>query len=137
MVPPGLGGFGDVGEARLCFNKLAAGMERWRQVEDTIEHDTINAEKYIKELAVVVKEMLRATDAMFEQEHRRFINMYMTASMQGGRASGGVHTRPAKPNMEHKVVQNLPAVNGCKVCSSNGTRSSLQLWAKSGASIRR
>ena len=49
-VPPGLvGGFGDVGEAEFCFSKMAAGMARLQEIEQNVEHDAVNSEKYIRE----------------------------------------------------------------------------------------
>ncbi len=70
-VPPGLGGigFGEVRQARSWFNGMEAGMERLREIEDHVESDAMNAERHIKELAAVCKDMFRATGAMFEQEH--------------------------------------------------------------------
>ena len=104
--PSGLvGGFGDVGEARL-----AAGMARLQEIEQNVEHDAVNSEKYIRELSKVCGDMFRATGAMFEQEHLRFINMF-TAAGSGG--NGGGYKYP-KAIMEHKVIQNLRAVNGDK-----------------------
>ncbi len=55
-------------------NKMAAGMERLKQIEDNIEHDTINLEKYIKESAVAVKEMFRVTGARRSVHNLRAVN---------------------------------------------------------------
>ncbi len=44
---------------------------------------------------------------MFEQEHFRFINMFMAANLPEDSGSGEVQTRYATGIMEHKVVQNL------------------------------
>ena len=70
------------------------------------------AEKHIKELTDVVKEMFMASGSMFEQEHLRFINMF-AATGGGGYGGGGGHKFP-KAIMEHKVIQYLRAVNGDK-----------------------
>ena len=53
--------------------------------------------------------MFKATGAMFEQDHSRFISM-ITASWSGAPNGGGYH----KTVMENKVIQNLRAVNGDK-----------------------
>ncbi len=45
--PPGLGDFGDVGKARQCFNKMAARMDRLKQIEDMVGHDTINWRSWV------------------------------------------------------------------------------------------
>ncbi len=47
-VPPGLhkGVFGDVGQARACFSRMSAGMERPVQIEENVENDQVNIEKY-------------------------------------------------------------------------------------------
>ena len=49
-VPPGLatGGFGDVGQARVCFTRMSAGMERLMQIEEKVENDQLNIEKCVK-----------------------------------------------------------------------------------------
>ena len=101
---------GDVGEARFCYNKMAAGMARLHQIEQNVEHDAVNSEKHIKELSKVYWEMFRATGAMFEQEHLRFLSMFVAAGSGG---NGGGHRQP-KTVMENKVIQNLKAVSGDK-----------------------
>ena len=62
---------------------MAAGMARLQEIEQNVEHDAVNSEKYIKELSKVCWEMFRATGAMFEQEHLRFINMFTAAGSKG------------------------------------------------------
>ncbi len=74
-----MGGFGDVGEAGFCYNKMAAGMARLQQIEQNVEHDAVKSEKYIKELSKVCWEMFRATGAMFEREDVRLISMFTAA----------------------------------------------------------
>ena len=111
-VPPGLGGFGEVGEARMNFHKMVKGMSRLKEIVDNVEGDQLNTEKYVKELGAVCMEMFRATGAMFEQEHLRFINMFSATRSSGG-GGGGFH----KGVMEHKVIVNLRAVNGGKSIS--------------------
>ncbi len=46
-------GFGDVGEAKFCYNKMAAGMARLQEIEQNVEHGAVNAEKYIRDLSKV------------------------------------------------------------------------------------
>ncbi len=58
-------------------------MARLQQIGQSVEQDAVNSEKYIKELSKVCWAMFRATGAMFEQEHFRFINMF-TAAGSGG-----------------------------------------------------
>ncbi len=56
--PPGLRGstggsegFGAVGEAGACYNTMACLMIWAGEVRDSVEADSINVEKYVKELA--------------------------------------------------------------------------------------
>ena len=101
-VPPGLaGGFGEVGEAKPNLHKMVRGMSRMKEISENVAGDQLNIEKYVKELSDVCMEMFRATGAMFEQEHLRFINMF-AATGGGGQGRGG-HTLP-KAIMEHKVI---------------------------------
>ncbi len=53
-VPPGLadGGFGDVGEAAVCFQTMTNIMRRLGEIRDNAEYDSINVEKYLRELAI-------------------------------------------------------------------------------------
>ncbi len=76
--------------------------------ENNVETDSINTEKYVKELCKVCWDMFRASGAMLEQEHLRFINMF-TAAGSGG--NGGGYRYP-KAIMEHKVVMSLRMVSG-------------------------
>ena len=48
--PPGLseGGFGEVGEAAVCFQTMAKTMKRLGEIRDNVEADGINVEKYVK-----------------------------------------------------------------------------------------
>ena len=110
--PPGLGGFGDVGEARLNFNRMVKGMTRLKEISENVETDQLIIEKYVKELMNVCKEMFMASGSMFEQEHLRFINMF-AATGGGGYGGGGGHKFP-KGIMEHGVVQYLRAASGDK-----------------------
>ena len=73
--PPGLDGFGDVGEARLNFNRMSQGMHRLKEIAENVESDQLNIEKYVKELTTVVREMFLSTGSMFQQENVRFFSM--------------------------------------------------------------
>ncbi len=46
------GGVGDVGEANVCFQKMAKTMRRLGKIRDNAEADSIDVEKYLKEVAV-------------------------------------------------------------------------------------
>jgi hypothetical protein len=72
--PPGLDGFGDVGEARLNFNRMSQGMHRLKEISEDVEADQLNLEKYVKELTEVVREMFLSAGSMFQQEYMRFAN---------------------------------------------------------------
>ncbi len=77
-VPPGLsdGGFGDVGEAAMCFQSMAKTMRRLGEIRDNVEMDGIKVEKYVKELSAVTMDLTKACGRMFQQEHLRFIAMF-------------------------------------------------------------
>ncbi len=90
---------------------MVRGMKRLKDIETHVEVDAINVEKYVRELSKVCWDMFRATGAMFEQEHLRFINMF-TAAGSGGNGTGH---RFNKIIMEHKVINNLRCVNGDKL----------------------
>ncbi len=57
-----------------------------------MEQDAVKSEKYIKELSKVCWEICRATGAMFEQEHLRFLNMFIAAG-SGGNGGGYRHPK--------------------------------------------
>ena len=81
--PPGLDGFGDVGQARLNFNRMSAGMVKLKEIADNVETDpNINTEEFVKNLAEVVREMFLSTGSMLQQEYMRFTNW--TAVTGGG-----------------------------------------------------
>jgi hypothetical protein len=108
--PPGLGGFGDVGEARLNFNRMSQGMHKLKKISENVEKGPMNIETYVWELTDAVREMLLSTGSMFQQEDRRFLSMLAAAG--GGGHGGG--NRYQKIIMKHKVIQYLRAVNGNK-----------------------
>ncbi len=85
-------------------------MERLRLIKENIENDQLHIEKYVKELTTVCEDVFRATGAMLEQEHLRFINMFVATGTGGGAGGGGA--KFAKGVMEHRVIQNLKAANG-------------------------
>ena len=130
--PPGLDGFGDVGEARLNFNRMSQGMYRLKEISENVEADQLNIEKYVKELTEVVREMFLSTGSMFQQEYMRFANWSAVTGGGGYGAGGGGGNRPPKAITEYKIIQYLRAVNGDKsLCSDNGTRSLPQRSDKS------
>ncbi len=90
--PPGLGsgdggvpsgGFGHEGKARACYDAMARVMKRLAELRDNVEIDSINVERYVKELTSTMIEMTEAAWRMLEQEHLRMINM-VTAINPGG-----------------------------------------------------
>ena len=58
-------GFGDVGEARMNFNRMVKGMSRLKEISENAETDQLNAEKYVKELTNVCQEMFASVGSMF------------------------------------------------------------------------
>ncbi len=82
-------------------------MKRLKDIENHVEADAIDAEKYEKELPKACWDIFRATGAM---KHLRFINT-LTAAGSGGKGGG---QRFNKGIMEHKVIINLRCVNGDK-----------------------
>ncbi len=106
---PGLddGGFGDAREAAVCFQTMARTMRRLGEIRDNVEVDSINVEKYLKELAVVTMDLTKACGRMFEQEHLWFIAMFSATRTSGG---GGISFH--KGIVEHKDIMLLRAVNG-------------------------
>ena len=92
--PLGLGGFGDVGEARMNFNRMSERMHRLKEISENVEADQLNIEKYVKELTDVVREMFMSTGSMFQQESLRVLS---TLAMQGG-GGYGTNGRPQRPS---------------------------------------
>ncbi len=72
---------------------MVKGMKRFEGIENNVETDSINMEKYVKELSKVCWDMFRPTGAMFEQENLKFINMFAATVVNG---SGGGATRHIK-----------------------------------------
>ncbi len=87
-APPGLihGGFGEIGEVRLSFNKMVARLSRVKDISDNVEADNMNTEKNVKELGMVFVEVFKASGAMLQQERLGFIAMITAAGSIG--ASG-------------------------------------------------
>ncbi len=112
--PPGLDGLGDVGEARLNFNRMSQGMHRLKKTSENVEADQLNTEKYVKKLTDAVREMFMSTGSMFQQENLRFLHI-LAATGRGGHGGGhGGEGKYQKTTMEHKVIQYLRAINGDK-----------------------
>ncbi len=57
---PELGGFGEVGEAVVCFLTMAKTLKRLGEIRDNVEADSINVELYVKELAVATMDFAKA-----------------------------------------------------------------------------
>ncbi len=72
--------------------------------------DSINVEKYVKELASLLADTIQATEKMFEEEHVRMINMVTLIHPGGGGGGPGFN----KGIMEHRRIQNRRAVSGGK-----------------------
>ncbi len=100
-------GFGHVGDAGRCYAQLARTFLCAGEVGDNVEQDSVNVEKYVKELASLLVDTIQAAGKKFEEEHLRMINM-VTSIHPGG---GGGGTRFNKGIMEHGVIQNLRAVS--------------------------
>ncbi len=49
---PPEGGFGDVGEGSVCYQRLTKATQCLGKMRDSVEADSINVEKYYKELVV-------------------------------------------------------------------------------------
>ncbi len=73
--PPGLGGsldggvgggFGHLGEAGLCYTKMAREVQRAGDVYD-------NVDEHVREIAALVIDLVKASGRMFEQEHLKLI----------------------------------------------------------------
>ncbi len=53
-------GFGDAGQARRNYDEMVKGMKCPTEIEENVEHDAVNSERYMKELSKVCWEMFRA-----------------------------------------------------------------------------
>ncbi len=103
---PGLGGYvgGGIGDIGICLHKLVDGIARLDRIAVSVEADSINVEKYVREIALTLRDVVAATGRMFEQEPWR-VTALITASGGGG---GGPRTeRQPKSVMEHRVIQSL------------------------------
>ncbi len=60
---------------------MVSGMARLQESEQDVEHHAVNSEKYIRELFQVCWDVFRATVAMFEHQHLRFVNMFFAAGV--------------------------------------------------------
>ena len=113
--PPGLDGFGDVGQARLNFNRMSSGMIKLKEIADNVQTDpNVNTEELVQNLAEVVREMFLSTGSMFQQEYMRFANWSAVTDGGGYGAGGGGGNRPPKAITEYKIIKYLRAVNGDK-----------------------
>ena len=103
-------GFGEVGDSGVCFDRVVKGLKRLKEIEENVEADSMNTEKYVKELAKVMHEITGAYGRLFEQENLRMMPL-MFAGVSGSNYKGGFKDRGV---MEYKVITNLKAVNGDK-----------------------
>ena len=103
-------GFGEVGDSGVCFDRVVKGLKRLKEIEDNVEADSMNTEKYVKELAKVMHEITGAYGRLFEQENLRMMPV-IVAGMSGSSYTG---ESKVKGVMEYKVVTNLKAVSGDK-----------------------
>ncbi len=62
---------------------MARVMLRAGEVQDHVEGDSVNVEKYIKEIVIMAHDLTKAAGRMFEQEHLRMISM-VSAINPGG-----------------------------------------------------
>ena len=75
-------GFGEVGDSGACFDRVVKCMKRLKEIEENVESDTLNLEKYVKELAKVTHEITGAYGRLFEQENLRMMPV-IVAGMSG------------------------------------------------------
>ncbi len=92
-----------MGPAEVNYKEMVRGMKRFKDIENNMATDSINMEKYVKELSKVCWDMSRTTGAMFEQEHLRLINM-MVATACGGNGRGHKFNERV---MENKIMKGL------------------------------
>ncbi len=86
----GVGGYGgqnapglSIGDTGLCLHKMMQGISTMDRIANVVESDSINTEKYVKELAIAVREVTTAVGRMFEQEPWR-LTALISASGGGG-----------------------------------------------------
>ena len=114
-APPGLGvsfvecPFGDVGQAQECYSKMVSGLMRMKQIEGAVVSDSMNAEKYIMELAKTTHSVFMAVGAMFQQE-----NLRTSAALDRSTRTSKREPYKERGIMEYKVMMNLKPVNGDK-----------------------
>ncbi len=82
---PGLseGGCGDGGEASACVQTRAKTVKRFGEIRNNLESDGSNVEVHMKELSVVPMDLTKACWRMLEQEHLRFIAMFLATRSSG------------------------------------------------------
>ncbi len=83
---------------------------RARELRDYVEADSINVERYVKEIAALSADLTKATGRMSKEEHLRMINMVTSIYTGGSGGAGGL--KLDRGIMEHKVIQNMKAVSG-------------------------
>ncbi len=103
-APPGFddGGFGDVGEAAVCFQSMGKIMRRLVEIRDNVKNDSLGVEKHLKELAIATMGFAIACRRMFEQEHLMLIAMFSAMGTAGG--GGGEERGLHKGIVERKII---------------------------------
>ena len=115
---PGLGATGyaaggmNIGSTGTCLHKMIEGISHLDKIGQSVEGDSINVEKYVREITITVRNMMSAIGIMFEQEPMRI--MAMVTANGGGGGGGQRQEKHTNGVMEHRVIQGLRAVNGDK-----------------------
>ncbi len=67
-VPPGLwsGCFPDVGDGKLCHDRIAKGMQKLKEIGDGVFAHSISMEIYMQEAMVTIHDVFTAVGRMFE-----------------------------------------------------------------------
>ena len=101
---------GTIGEADVSHRRMVAGVNRLRQIEDSVIRDSMNSENYSQETSKVTREIAMDIGAMFQEERLGIT----TAIAEYGGLSSGEKSAGAKQKgvMEYKAITNLKPVNG-------------------------
>ena len=132
---PGLGGYvgpsaqgpGGVGDVGICVHKMVEGMAHLERIAANVEADSINSERYVREMAMTMRDVVAAIRRMFEQEPWR-VTALISASKGGG--SGPRMERQVKGVMEHRVVQGRRPSMETRPYSGSGIRSLSLRWVR-------
>ncbi len=105
---------------RSITRRWSWGVKRLKDIENNVEADAINVGKYVKELSKACWDMFRASGAIFEQDHLRFIRMFIAAGTGGNGGGHGLN----KGIVEHKASTTCGASVATSRCSDSGTTGS-------------